>query len=179
MNKFWLAWLLERETFMTVIDTLGGRGCSKRWKDWLLVYWKEIGRVKEPECVRMKWRDRQGRLRYHGVWETFLIGLLIFICLQHIMALLEKQNSLFTDTADKLYHMTKENLVRARLPHFHIPAAVETLTTGGCTAEYNWEFVAICSLFALNVALLRPFTLNFACCSLFTKTLHYNCCIDW
>ncbi|XP_069951708.1 mediator of RNA polymerase II transcription subunit 14-like isoform X2 [Cherax quadricarinatus] len=48
----------------------------------------------------------------------------------HIMALLEKQNSLFTDTADKLYHMTKENLVRARLPHFHIPAAVETLTTG-------------------------------------------------
>lgn len=46
------------------------------------------------------------------------------------MALLEKQNNLFTDTADKLYHMTKENLVRARLPHFHIPAAVETLTTG-------------------------------------------------
>ncbi|MCL4130058.1 UNVERIFIED_CONTAM: hypothetical protein GTU68_032438, partial [Idotea baltica] len=26
--------------------------------------------------------------------------------------------------------MTKENLVHARLPHFHIPAAVETLTTG-------------------------------------------------
>ncbi|KAG7153507.1 Mediator of RNA polymerase II transcription subunit 14-like [Homarus americanus] len=49
---------------------------------------------------------------------------------KHIMALLEKQNSLFTDSADKLYHMTKENLVRARLPHFHIPAAVETLTTG-------------------------------------------------
>ncbi|XP_071549261.1 mediator of RNA polymerase II transcription subunit 14 [Panulirus ornatus] len=48
----------------------------------------------------------------------------------HIMNLLEKQNNLFTDTADKLYHMTKENLVRARLPHFHIPAAVETLTTG-------------------------------------------------
>lgn len=48
----------------------------------------------------------------------------------HIMALLEKQNNLFTYTADKLYHMTKENLVCARLPHFHIPAAVETLTTG-------------------------------------------------
>lgn len=46
------------------------------------------------------------------------------------MALLEKQNNLFTYTADKLYHMTKENLVCARLPHFHIPAAVETLTTG-------------------------------------------------
>lgn len=52
------------------------------------------------------------------------------------MALLEKQNSLFTDTADKLYHMTKENLVRARLPHFHIPAAVETLTTGEYVLTY-------------------------------------------
>ena len=34
------------------------------------------------------------------------------------------------NTADKLFHMTRENLVHARLPHFHIPAAVETLTTG-------------------------------------------------
>lgn len=61
------------------------------------------------------------------------------------MALLEKQNSLFTDTADKLYHMTKENLVRARLPHFHIPAAVETLTTGGCAGNYNKDFLVVCS----------------------------------
>ncbi|KAB7504808.1 Mediator of RNA polymerase II transcription subunit 14 [Armadillidium nasatum] len=48
----------------------------------------------------------------------------------HITNFLEKQNSLIIDTADKLFHMTKENLVNARLPHFHIPAAVETLTTG-------------------------------------------------
>lgn len=58
------------------------------------------------------------------------------------MALLEKQNSLFTDTADKLYHMTKENLVRARLPHFHIPAAVETLTTGECVLTTGRSLVA-------------------------------------
>ena len=50
--------------------------------------------------------------------------------LQHITGFLEKQNNLIVDTADKLFHMTKENLVHARLPHFHIPAAVETLTTG-------------------------------------------------
>ena len=55
----------------------------------------------------------------------------VFACvLQHIMNFLEKQNSLLTDTADKLFHMTRENLVQARLPHFHIPAAVQTLTTG-------------------------------------------------
>ncbi|KAA0196130.1 hypothetical protein HAZT_HAZT003542 [Hyalella azteca] len=48
----------------------------------------------------------------------------------HIMNFLEKQNSLLTDTADKLFHMTRENLMQARLPHFYIPAAVQTLTTG-------------------------------------------------
>lgn len=46
------------------------------------------------------------------------------------MNFLEKQNSLLLDTADKLFHMTRDNLVQARLPHFHIPAAIQILTTG-------------------------------------------------
>lgn len=53
------------------------------------------------------------------------------------MNFLEKQNSLLTDTADKLFHMTRDHLVQARLPHFHIPAAVQTLTTGKLTFDYH------------------------------------------
>lgn len=37
---------------------------------------------------------------------------------------------LFVDTADLLTKMARETLVHARLPSFHIPAAVEVLTTG-------------------------------------------------
>lgn len=37
---------------------------------------------------------------------------------------------LFVDTADVLSRMARETLVHARLPNFHIPAAVEVLTTG-------------------------------------------------
>lgn len=48
----------------------------------------------------------------------------------HIMAFLDKQSMLFVDTADMLARMARETLVHARLPNFHIPAAVEVLTTG-------------------------------------------------
>ncbi|EEB11666.1 CRSP complex subunit, putative [Pediculus humanus corporis] len=48
----------------------------------------------------------------------------------HIMAFLDKQSLLFVDTADILAKMARETLVHARLPNFHIPAAVEVLTTG-------------------------------------------------
>lgn len=48
-----------------------------------------------------------------------------------IMAFLDKQSLLFIDTADMLSRMARETLVNARLPNFHIPAAVEILTTGG------------------------------------------------
>ena len=43
---------------------------------------------------------------------------------------LEKQSSLFLDTADQLARMARETLVRATLPDFHLPAAAEILTTG-------------------------------------------------
>lgn len=46
------------------------------------------------------------------------------------MNFLEKQSMLFVDTADVLSRMARETLVHARLPNFHIPAAVEVLTTG-------------------------------------------------
>lgn len=46
------------------------------------------------------------------------------------MSFLEKQSMLFVDTADTLARMARETLVHARLPNFHIPAAVEILTTG-------------------------------------------------
>lgn len=49
---------------------------------------------------------------------------------QHIMNFLDKQSMLFVDTADTLARMARETLVHARLPNFHIPAAVEILTTG-------------------------------------------------
>ena len=37
---------------------------------------------------------------------------------------------IFVETADALFRMARETLVNARLPNFHIPAAVEILTTG-------------------------------------------------
>lgn len=37
---------------------------------------------------------------------------------------------LFVETADMLARMSRETLVRACLPNFHIPAAVEVLTKG-------------------------------------------------
>ena len=43
---------------------------------------------------------------------------------------LEKQSSIFLDTADQLARMARETLVRATLPNFHLPAAAEILTTG-------------------------------------------------
>lgn len=46
------------------------------------------------------------------------------------MAFLDKQSLLFVETADMLARMARETLVQARLPNFHIPAAVEVLTTG-------------------------------------------------
>lgn len=41
------------------------------------------------------------------------------------MSFLDKQAMLFIDTADMLARMARETLVTARLPSFHIPAAVE------------------------------------------------------
>jgi mediator of RNA polymerase II transcription subunit 14 len=55
---------------------------------------------------------------------------LIFVRFQLIMNFLEKQSMLFVETADLLTKMARETLVHARLPSFHIPAAVEVLTTG-------------------------------------------------
>lgn len=46
------------------------------------------------------------------------------------MNFLDKQSMLFVDTADMLARMARETLVHARLPNFHIPAAIEILTTG-------------------------------------------------
>lgn len=46
------------------------------------------------------------------------------------MSFLDKQNMLFIETADMLARMSRETLVRACLPNFHIPAAVEVLTKG-------------------------------------------------
>ncbi|CAG0893105.1 unnamed protein product [Darwinula stevensoni] len=47
-----------------------------------------------------------------------------------ITAFLDKQSLLFIETADILHRMSKETLSQARLPNFHIPAAVEVLTLG-------------------------------------------------
>lgn len=46
------------------------------------------------------------------------------------MSFLEKQSMVFIETADLLTKMARDTLVHARLPSFHIPAAVEVLTTG-------------------------------------------------
>eukprot|EP00095_Tigriopus_kingsejongensis_P000362 snap_masked-scaffold319_size207808-processed-gene-0.2 protein:Tk00362 transcript:snap_masked-scaffold319_size207808-processed-gene-0.2-mRNA-1 annotation:"mediator of rna polymerase ii transcription subunit 14" len=42
----------------------------------------------------------------------------------------ERSAGIFMDTADALAKMSRETLVRATLPNFHLPAAVEILTTG-------------------------------------------------
>lgn len=47
-----------------------------------------------------------------------------------IMAFLDKQSMIFVETADSLSRMARETLVHARLPNFHLPAAVEVMTTG-------------------------------------------------
>lgn len=47
-----------------------------------------------------------------------------------IMQFLDKQSMLFVETADMLARMARETLVHARLPNFHLPCAVEILTTG-------------------------------------------------
>lgn len=49
---------------------------------------------------------------------------------QHIMNFLDKQSMLFVETADMLARIARETLVHARLPNFHVPAAIEVLTTG-------------------------------------------------
>jgi Mediator complex subunit MED14. len=56
--------------------------------------------------------------------------ILLYFCFQRIMAFLDKQSMLFVDTADMLARVARETVVHARLPNFHIPAAVEVLTTG-------------------------------------------------
>eukprot|EP00095_Tigriopus_kingsejongensis_P000369 maker-scaffold319_size207808-snap-gene-0.23 protein:Tk00369 transcript:maker-scaffold319_size207808-snap-gene-0.23-mRNA-1 annotation:"GL22501" len=47
-----------------------------------------------------------------------------------IMNFCERSAGIFMDTADALAKMSRETLVRATLPNFHLPAAVEILTTG-------------------------------------------------
>nr|XP_018906970.1 PREDICTED: mediator of RNA polymerase II transcription subunit 14 isoform X1 [Bemisia tabaci] len=47
-----------------------------------------------------------------------------------IMGYLDKQSLLFVETADMLARVARETVVHARLPNFHIPAAIEVLTTG-------------------------------------------------
>ncbi|XP_064090575.1 mediator of RNA polymerase II transcription subunit 14-like [Macrobrachium nipponense] len=84
---------------------------------------------KKVDIVQYAQRTRQLYVRLLALVKWAASASKVDKC-NHIMALLEKQNNLFTDTADKLYHITKGDLVRARLPHFHIPAAVEVLTTG-------------------------------------------------
>lgn len=46
------------------------------------------------------------------------------------MSILDKQSMLFIDTADMLHRMAHETVVHARMPTYHIQAAVEVLTTG-------------------------------------------------
>lgn len=48
----------------------------------------------------------------------------------HIMGFLDKQALLFVETADVLARVARETLVHARLPTFHMAAAVEVLTLG-------------------------------------------------
>ena len=47
-----------------------------------------------------------------------------------IQQFLDAQSGLLTDTANLLARMARETLVRATLPNFHLPAAVEVITTG-------------------------------------------------
>lgn len=50
-----------------------------------------------------------------------------------IMAFCHRSAAIFMDTADAMARMSRETLVRATLPNFHLPAAVEILTTGTYT----------------------------------------------
>jgi hypothetical protein len=74
----------------------------------------------------VKGLEAQSRIYYY----RHFYGLTFPLYFQHIMAFLDKQSLLFVDTADMLARMARETLVHARLPNFHIPAAVEVLTTG-------------------------------------------------
>ena len=51
----------------------------------------------------------------------------------NIVSFLDKQSMLFTETADVLAKMSRENLAQARLPSFQLPSAVEVLTSGTYT----------------------------------------------
>ena len=46
----------------------------------------------------------------------------------------ERSAQTFMETADALAKMARETLVRATLPNFHLPAAVEIITTGTSTS---------------------------------------------
>ena len=48
----------------------------------------------------------------------------------NIVIFLEKQSTMFMESANQLAIMARETLVRATLPNFHLPAAAEILTTG-------------------------------------------------
>ena len=48
----------------------------------------------------------------------------------NIVLFLEKQSTMFMETANQLAMMARETLVRATLPNFHLPAAAEILSTG-------------------------------------------------
>uniref|UniRef100_H2ZNS6 Mediator of RNA polymerase II transcription subunit 14 n=1 Tax=Ciona savignyi TaxID=51511 RepID=H2ZNS6_CIOSA len=50
-----------------------------------------------------------------------------------ISSFLDHQAMLFVDTADKLYMMSNQLLIQARLPNFSIPTAVDVLTNGTYT----------------------------------------------
>ena len=50
-----------------------------------------------------------------------------------IMAYLDRQSALFMETADRMATMARETLIKATLPNFALPAAVEVLTTGTYT----------------------------------------------
>ena len=82
----------------------------------------------------VKWANSVSKVDKSAVSKiiTFHFNLFIYIIsyLQNIMSFLDKQNMLFIETADMLARMSRETLIRARLPNFHIPAAVEVLTTG-------------------------------------------------
>lgn len=47
-----------------------------------------------------------------------------------IMNFCQRSAGIFMETADLMAKMSRETLVRATLPNFHLPAAVEILTTG-------------------------------------------------
>ena len=47
-----------------------------------------------------------------------------------IMNFCERSANIFMESADAMAKMARETLIRATLPNFHLPAAVEILTTG-------------------------------------------------